>query len=566
MSQILQDIQGQSRLAVGQPVDSRIYGEEVGRITNWMRENGYAFFSSGYIGELTGDSSNMQVDVRLEVFPPAIDSSHQTFRIGDINVFPGYDPNEPAATRRDTLGEGIYFHSSDGSYTVKPKTILDVLSLQKDSLFRQSDYDRTYKQLNNLGIFRIVSIQESRDTLEHDRLNFNIFLTPNDRFEFGSDLEINASNSPFIGRLFGVSGGISLRHLNIFHGAELFVGNLEGGVDLNLGNLDSLVNTVDVNINTSIYFPKFVDVFGVYKGLDRLGLFRDGFYEELKENASTRVGLGYNYLETIDLYVINSFNANIGYDFRTSRRTRFRVNHVQIDYFSPRTTMYFDTLILEKNLFLFNSFDKQLFTGFLLREIDFSYNSAQNRFGESYAMLGQLEFSGVEVFAANLLANALDNSPVIDTFALKFPSDTISFSQFIRTELDLRHYRKFNNRQSLALRFFAGVAFPIGYGESVPYVKQFFSGGPQSIRAWAAREIGPGGFRDPLTLDDNPNPLLFYQTGEFKLELNAEYRFNMLELFGLRFEGALFPGYWKCLYPEKRFHPGVITPSLDPGV
>jgi len=69
-------------------------------------------------------------------------------------------------------------------------------------------------------------------------------------------------------------------------------------------------------------------------------------------------------------------------------------------------------------------------------------------------------------------------------------------------------------------------------------VKQFFIGGPQSLRGWSARAIGPGSFLDPLALDQN-NSNLFYQTGDFKLELNLEYRFPIVDFFG-KINGALF--------------------------
>ncbi|MBR9920546.1 MAG: BamA/TamA family outer membrane protein [Bacteroidetes bacterium] len=534
----LQKLKIESLLAPGQPVDQTLYADEVNRITAYLRENGYAFFQPAFISELSGDSTGTTVDIELEVLLPEADSLHQTFTIGDIHVYPGFNPNLPMPTVVDTLEAGLYFWSQDSTYAVKPKTILDNLSLHRDSLFRQTDYDRTYRQLNNLGIFRLVTLQESRDPDNPNKLNFNIYLQPNDRFEFGADAEINTSNSPFIGRLFGVSGGISLRHRNLLKGAELFVADVEGGVDLNLSNFDSLINTVDFTTNGNLYLPKLMDPFRVYRGLNKIGIISDKFYDNLNERASSRIGVGYNFLQRFNLYVINSLNTSFGYDARFPNGTRYRVNHAKIDYFSPRTTNYFDTLILNKNPFLQRSFDKQLFTGLLIRDFDINFNRRPNQFGESFNIGLQLEGSGAEVALANWVHNKINN--VQDTFSLRTNTDTIQFSQYLRSQVDVRYTKRFNSKQSFALRFYTGLAFPFAYGDNVPYVKQFFAGGAESIRAWSAREIGPGGYRDPLTVENNPNPLLFYQSGEFKIELNAEYRFYMMELFGLRFEGALF--------------------------
>ena len=60
----------------------------------------------------------------------------------------------------------------------------------------------------------------------------------------------------------------------------------------------------------------------------------------------------------------------------------------------------------------------------------------------------------------------------------------------------------------------------------MPYVKQFYAGGPNSIRAWAPRGLGPGSFEDTLSLDRSFNTRL-YQSGDVRLEANLEYRFNI---------------------------------------
>src|SRR5690606_23885904 len=57
--------------------------------------------------------------------------------------------------------------------------------------------------------------------------------------------------------------------------------------------------------------------------------------------------------------------------------------------------------------------------------------------------------------------------------------------------------------------------------------------------AWGARGLGPGSYLDPLT-ENSENRLLFYQTGDFKMEFNAEYRFDMFKIWSLVTEGAVF--------------------------
>jgi len=81
------------------------------------------------------------------------------------------------------------------------------------------------------------------------------------------------------------------------------------------------------------------------------------------------------------------------------------------------------------------------------------------------------------------------------------------------------------------MRVFAGVGKPYGNSTTLPYIKQYFSGGPNSIRAFHINSVGPG------TYQQNADNKGFLQLGgEVKLEMNAEYRFNIFKFF----KGALF--------------------------
>lgn len=264
---------------------------------------------------------------------------------------------------------------------------------------------------------------------------------------------------------------------------------------------------------------------------------------------------------------MQTLNAGFGYDFRPSNRHRYIINHFGIDYLSPKTTFKFDSLILNQNENLRRSFDKQLFTSFLLRDFNYTYTGAPNLFGQSHSFIAKVELSGLEVCLANLIYNGLAAPENRDTFDLVAGTDIIQFSQYGRLEFDYRHYRKLPKGQVFVFRAAIGLAVPFGYSSIVPYVKQFPAGGPESVRAWNAREIGPGGYLDSLTQQDGVNPTLFYQTGEFKLDLNAEFRFPIFTLFGIKYEGALFldAGNVWTTYPDstRRFSQLRWTPTYD---
>ncbi len=535
-----------SLLRGGVPMEEALYRQEVSRIVNYFRNNGYAQFQARHLSYLEADSSGQMLNLQMDILPPAEGEHHRQYQVGNIYIYPDYNPTEPHENRIDSIQAGIFFVSDSGRFDMKPEVLLHALAFEPGELYRQSKIDKTRRQLDRLSIFNFVSIKEEPSEGKPGALDFYIYLTRAKKYELGGDLELNTSNNQLLGRrLFGVVGDVSLRNRNLFHKAVHAVLRLNGGSDISVPGLlneeEDAVNAIDIGSQFNMYFPHFADFLGLWKAGDALGLYSSDFYPALKEKADTRWTFSYNYLKQIDFYTINSLNAQYGFDFHLDNEHFLQVNHLGVNYLSPRTTVHFDTLILQHNPFLQRSFDKQLFTGFLLKELSYAYSGRPNRFGESYFFKGNLEFSGLEVLGANLLYNALSKG-ADRRFALRLPNEElVDFSQFVRMELAVGHHRRFNARQAVAFRAYVGAVFPVGFTQNAPYVKQFYVGGPQSIRAWLAREIGPGGYIDSLTLNpDSKNPLLLYQTGDVKIEMNAEYRFQLFDIFGVKFEGAAF--------------------------
>ena len=106
----------------------------------------------------------------------------------------------------------------------------------------------------------------------------------------------------------------------------------------------------------------------------------------------------------------------------------------------------------------------------------------------------------------------------------------IPFAQYIKSDIDFHYYRPVNSSDKVAFRFFTGVAFPYGNSKTVPFEKQYSGGGPNSIRAWQPRSLGPGSYKE-LVASSYPD-----KTSDIKIESNVEYRFKLFWII----EGALF--------------------------
>ena len=540
VARILDQIAPQTVFQKGVGLDGQLYEQEKRRISDYLRNHGYADFYPNAFPPMEVDTTNQahRATLFFEVSPPVRDSVHPIFYVGDLHVYPDFDITVPEDSLRDTLIQGVHFHLPAGPMTVRPKTILDNIFFQQGELYRQEAFDRTNRQLGELSVFRFVRIKQQADPRRPDLLHFRIELAPNPLLKLGVDVELNytnRSNNSGIGNLIGVSISPSISNRNLLGGSELLVSNLSAGVEIN-PNLaeDRFWNTIDLRLQSDLYLPRFSDYLGIWKTLHALPFGKkrkragDSFYDRLQARASTRLSASYNYVLLLDFYEYNLFAASYGYNLQPDQRNRYILNHLALDYFQPTVRPAFQEL-LDANPFLERSFGNQLFISLLFREFNYTYNEPSDALGRSSFFNVNVETAGFEPWLGNTIYNAF----ALNTDTLRIGQT--DFSQYVRLETDYRYYKNYSPTTSLAARFNFGIARPFGYSSDVPYVKQFYGGGPNDIRGWAARELGPGGHIDSLTLNTN-NPLLFYQAGDLKLQMNLEYRFNIY----WRLNGAFF--------------------------
>jgi outer membrane protein insertion porin family len=507
------------------------YEQEKDRITKLLRDNGYAFFNSNYIAPLEADTvgRNGLAKINIKILPPINNKEHLHYKIGKVTIYQDFWPGLDRSEYSDTIINGFIFKTRNQNFLVNPSTLIENNQLKEGSTFSQSLYDQTYNAFNDLNIYRFVRIKLEPRASE-PVLDVNIELTPSKKMEMGLDFEVNYTNrstSAGTGNLIGISLSPSLRHKNIFKGAESMFSSLSTGAEINQNvKGPRLWNTLDIRVQNEFEFPSFTDYLGIWNRIART--FKNNFRANLKANAISRLGLSFNYLHLLDFYKYNLFNAIYGFEIPETGGKRYFVNHLGIDYLQPEINPGFDA-ILGENTFFRRSFGQQLFVSLIFREFGYAYRSRPNRFGESHYFGFNAEVSGAEIFGINELYNFIANKNEI------FKIGQTEFSQFVRIEMDGRYFRQFNQKKSIAIRLNLGIASSFGFSTDVPYVKQFYVGGPNSIRGWAARGLGPGGYRDPLTRS-NSNRLLFYQTGDFKLEASAEYRFDLF----WRLKGAFF--------------------------
>lgn len=533
--QILREQAGNSLLKKGEPLDGRIFDAEKARVTNELRNRGYAYFAPNFV-QFAGDSTGTLTDVTTEILTPGDSVFHKVYTIGNIEVLSSVRPDLQMAIRSDTVINGINFRSGTTEFRVRPSRLYKAIDIKPLWPYRQQDFDQTIRHLNELGVFRFVSVKPKQDTLDPRKINVEIVTTPNNRISFGGGVDLNSStsSSALAQNLIGIASSVSVRNRNLFRGAENLHTSLNYNIEFDVATRNRLVFSQEFKWQNQMTFPRFFDYFGVWRGA--YGWKKDtlhettSFYRKLKNNSQARLSLNYNYLQVIEFYDYNLFNSAFGYDLQDGHN-RYSFDHVGIDVLRPRTQARFDS-IFGQNQFLINSFDDQLFTGFLMRGFNYSYNGTNNRFGERWYYRFSTDLSGLEEFGLNRLWSAIFGK---QTWTI---SD-LDFAQYLRLDMDGVYTRDFRKNLSGAVRLSSGVVVPFGDTPTAPYVKQYFVGGPTSIRAWRVREIGPGGYvpRNPDTgAPEPPNVQPFYQAADFRFEFNGELRFDIFSWF----KGAVF--------------------------
>jgi len=491
-------------LKKGAPIDNKLFDREKNRITRILRNSGYAFFYPNYIKYLSYDSLNYQVDVTTRILPPTDSTQHKAYTIDDIYVFPDYYPGNTEIPSYDTLEVGGCKFVINDEMGLRKKPILDAIFLKKNQSFTQIDYDDTARKLDDLGIYKFISVQLAKPK-PGNKVDAYILLTPRKKMEFGYDVEANTNN----GGMMGTALSLSYRNRNLLRGAEVFRINSNFGLDFLLQKnnpMQKRITGIDIGLQAELYLPKFLVPFRL-RDITR------------RNDPRTRLALNYNYFDRIQFFKSQLFTFSFGYEWNETFTKKHRINPININYFQLGEVRDAFKSILMNNTYLENSFNDQLFPGI---SYDYTYTGTKNQGGSSWFFQGNVETAGN---LTGLIDKWIQPNKV-------FRLGDISYSQFARFQLDTRFYQDITRSNSIAMRLMGGVALNYGNSETVPYVKQFFAGGVSDIRAWRIRNLGPGAYQDNVTTLIGQA----YQSGDIQLEANFEYRFHIVSYL----KGALF--------------------------
>ena len=493
------------------------------RITSFLKNKGYYSFVKSYIS-FTADSSvgNHQVDLKMKVSNPVkrvkgfVDSTisypHIRYKINDIFVTGDYSIRKTDSLVSDTLFFDNIHYISEDHLSFRPRALKPSIYVKKGNLYSKKDAELTYRRISDYRAFKFINVQYKQvDADSSDLLNCEIQVSPKPRHGF----TVQTQGTNTAGNL-GVALDFIYQNNNLLKGLELFEVRLNGALEV-----QQIVNDVN-NENETIqqYLPFNTLLFGPEASIQLPKI--PEFMNFLgSSNPKTKIVSSYNYQQRPD-YQRSIFNTSYGYTAKPNNKVTNIFNPAEVNFVNVNLRPGFEQLLEQSNnLFLRNSFQSQLISSMRYTYI---YNS--QRVGESknfFFFQGNFESSGLLL---NGTRNFYANPGIIDD---KFVIFGVPYSQYVRFDTDLRYYRYTGKTSSIAMRSIVGLGIPYNNSDVMPFVKSFFGGGANGMRAWIARSLGPGGY-SPV------GDIRFDQIGDIKLEMNFEYRAKLYKLF----EGAVF--------------------------
>jgi outer membrane protein insertion porin family len=502
-------------LKAGEPYDLNVLMNERERIDSLLKNIGFFFFSPDYIlfrvDSMVGER---QVNISVQVKPDIPSNAKRKYTMGTILMDTHFSIDREVDLEAvfDTLNlNGLQIIDRENTYD--PKVLERSVFLKNGEVYSRARHQITLNHLMGLGIFKFANIRfvEENTGPESGVLNAYIQLTPLHKKSLRLELRAVSKSNNFAGP--GLNA--SFRNRNAFRGAELFILNFKSGYETQISGTHRGVNSIELGATAEVQIPRYIIPF-----YDPIG------DRPVRYIPRTRVLFGFQVLKRVQFFNLNSFNASYGYLWSESIDKKHELNVIQLNYVSlGRTSEEFER-ILERNPILRRSFEQQLIIG---SHYNYTINDQlkEQRIHNNFFNFN-IDVAGNSV---HLVQNIVKEEPATEERPHSIAG--VAYSQFSRVDVDYRHYYRPSPKTRLVGRFMAGVGAPYGNSRTLPYVKQFFSGGTNSIRAFQARSIGPGTYRNPEVRDRG---FFFDQTGDIKLEANLEHRFDMISIL----KGAFF--------------------------
>ncbi|WP_338871323.1 BamA/TamA family outer membrane protein [Spirosoma sp. SC4-14] len=493
------------------------------RISQIVKQRGFYYFLPDYVAILAdNDSVNHKTDLYFAIKPDMPAAAGVPYSIRNVFIYPNY---KLSTARQDTNRRRAYeskddFQIVDSSRRFDPRLFRDIVAVKPGRKYNSRAQDLTLSRFINLGAFKFVRNRFDPDQQGDSAvLDVHYYLTPYPSKSMRLELDGTSRSNNFN----GTQVIASWRNRNALKRAELLTINTNAGIEFQVGTGEKEnVTNYRFGADAQLSFPRLVSPVRFN-------------YDRRQALPKTNITLGYQTIIRGGLYRINSAQTTFGYAWRQNQQVEhvfqpFNINYVFVPQDKIGDRVYeilLDTAVLAvvKNQYINTVFrSDQLILSSLY---SFNYNSSpRTNSPTTFRLTTNAEIAG------NLASLFFHKVGTNDERKVIFG---VPYAQYLRLDADARLYRRLSPKVTWANRLFVGVGITYGNykGYQLPFTKQYFVGGSNSVRAFRPRAIGPGLF----TRDTIRNVPLFQDGGgDVKLEANTEIRAKFTKYL----EGAVF--------------------------
>lgn len=502
-------------IRLGQRLDFERIEEERSRLTTLFRNNGYYYFNNSYIKfKVDTNQSPQRADLVVSINDKRDGASHLSQKVSRIRVLIG-----------DTAGQNVVslkgIEFVEGSYFIKPSALAKNIVFRPGEIYNASLVQKTYANLLSMGLFNFVTIRflpSPHDSLRGLDVVIELRTAPKhefiwepqtilaSRFDLVSDRDFRLFGDDIS---FGLANVLTLSNRNILGGAETF----------NLSSLTAIESQI-AGANQG-EFNSFRQSFNVELVIPSLVYFERKNFSEKYIKKNTKVNLSFLHDRNVN-FTRNVFPFSYSYSFSRGSRTSFSITPFRISFNQSEI----DEDFLKSLDPVSRDYTAQLLTDNLIAGP--SASLTWNNRDINPRSFWQIRSNMLEI--SGNLASAYF-SLFTDQIGINKEIGNVKYSQYARSDIDMVHTEIIDENNSFAYRTYVGAAFPYGNSRLLPFERRFFIGGGSNLRAWRARTIGPGSYSDSSSV------VSVEKTGEFTLQGNLEYRFDIIDE---RLDGAIF--------------------------
>jgi len=488
-----------SLIKKGEQYNQDKLSKERDRIDQLLKDNGYYDFSKQFVDfEMDTSIHKNKIKLQVEILNPSKRGYHKQFKVDSITFTTDVSTSGLENRKRNTSTyHHITFNSFEDVYS--KKILAQRVFISKDSLYSRTNTFNTQRQLANLDNFKFVNL--NYDT-SGGRFIANVFTSPLDRYTWNNEVGMTVTQGfpgPYVSTNFkkrNVFGRLEIFELNGRFGFEgVAAATSEGG----------FYRSTEATGNASITFPQFLFPFRSAAA-----------FRYARNNPRTKILGGYTYTDRPE-YQRSITTLSATYTWDLQRRLQFS--------FSPAT------------LNVINSTKSHAFDS-LLQHLDSLGNKLINAFKPSYvsSMIFSMTWNnnyGVAQKSSSFARITFESGgTLLNLYSPKFIQDQgLEPYKYLRLSFDFRKNLAISKTQAFAWRVNTGFGYAYSDNKVLPYEKNFFVGGSNSVRAWRPRRLGLGS--DPPPLNTNPASngyfdYRFERPGQFLLEGSVEWRQKLI--------------------------------------